>query len=263
MMNRIVLMAVIAVLAAGCGERINKEPELQENTEEYFKAHGIVAGQVNELRIGGTLFRFPAGVGLNPYTAQETYRSKDGSPMTLSTKEGMEQGKYEKVATPIVKGQADRVAFYLDGDHSFRPSLDPFGTRGSGSSIRIQISSGYREDVSKDLITTQKITLRSERDMKSIDLKEFVFADRKNSGDAHLLYLVTNMKTPRGGSLVFHCEPKYGAKGYVDEPAHCATTYQALQGFTVTYGFGGDVWLQKWQEMHRAVTQFVDSVVVK
>ncbi|MDO9219879.1 MAG: hypothetical protein Q7T90_02530 [Thiobacillus sp.] len=256
-MNRIVLAIVLALLAA-C-----QEPQLQENTEAYFAAHGIVPGQVNELRIGGTLFRFPAGLGLNPYTAQEAYRSKDGSPMTLSSKEGMSQGKYEKVATPIVKEQADSVAFYLDGDHSFRPSLDQFGGRGSGSSIRIQISSGYREDVSKDLITTQKITLRSERDMKSVDLKEFVFADRKNSGDAHLLYLVTSMKTPRGGSLVFHCEPNYGANGYVDEPAHCATTYQALQGFAVTYGFGGDARLQKWQDMHRAVTQFIDSVIVK
>ncbi|HQT31603.1 MAG TPA: hypothetical protein PLE48_13690, partial [Thiobacillus sp.] len=240
-----------------------KKLKLQENTEEYFKAHGIVQGQPNELRIGGTLFRFPAGVGLNPYTDQETYRSVDGSPMTLSTKEGLEQGKYEKVATQIVQGQADRVAFYLEGDHAFRPSPDPFGTRGSGQSIHIQISSGYKEGVSKDLIVAQKFTLRSERDMKGVGLKEFVFADQKNSGDAHLFYLATNIKTPRGGSLVFHCEPRYDANGYVDEPAHCAITYQALQGFAVTYGFSGDIWLTKWQEMHRAVTRFVDSLVVQ
>ena len=91
-MRRLLLIALIAALAAGCGKPTSGKPELQENTEAYFAAHGIVQGQPNELRIGGTLFRFPAGVGLNPYTAQETYRSKDGSPMTLSTKEGLEQG---------------------------------------------------------------------------------------------------------------------------------------------------------------------------
>ena len=92
-MKHMLLAILIAASITGCGKQISKEPQLQENTEEYFKAHGIVQGQPNELRIGGTLFRFPAGVGLNPYTDQETYRSIDGSPMTLSIKEGMEQGK--------------------------------------------------------------------------------------------------------------------------------------------------------------------------
>ncbi|MDP1864543.1 MAG: hypothetical protein Q8K52_11640 [Thiobacillus sp.] len=262
-MRRLLLIALIAALAAGCGKQTSKKPELQENTEAYFAAHGIVPEQVNELRIGGTLFRFPAGVGLNPYTSQETYRSVDGSAMTLSTKEGMEQGKYEKAATPIVKGQADRVAFYLDGDHFFRPGPDPFGTRGSGPGIRVQISYGYMEKPSEDVIAKQKSILRSQRDMQGLGLKEFIFADRKNPGDAHLFYLATGMKTPKGGSLVFHCEPRYDRKGYVDEPTHCATTYQALRGFSVTYGFDGGIWLSNWQQVHHAVTQFVDSVVAK
>lgn len=139
-MRRLLLIALVAALAAGCGE-----PELQENTEAYFAAHGIVQGQPNELRIGGTLFRFPAGVGLNPYTAQETYRSKDGSPMTLSTKEGMEQGKYEKVATPIVKGQADRVTFFLDPARDYAPSSNPYG-----SGMRVEIEA--RQNPSRDSV---------------------------------------------------------------------------------------------------------------
>lgn len=69
-LKRTLLIALIAALAAGCSKQTSEVPKLQENTEAYFAAHGIVPGQVNELRIGGTLFRFPAGVGLNPYTAQ-------------------------------------------------------------------------------------------------------------------------------------------------------------------------------------------------
>ena len=95
-MRRLLLVALIATLAVGCEKQTSKKPELQENTEAYFAAHGIVQGQPNELRIGGTLFRFPAGVGLNPYTAPETYRSKDGSPMTLSTKERDGAGEIRK-----------------------------------------------------------------------------------------------------------------------------------------------------------------------
>lgn len=263
-MNRIVVAILIAASITGCGKQTSKEPQLQENTEEYFKAHGIVQGQPNELRIGGTLFRFPAGVGLNPYTAQRDIKTVDGSPMKLSSKECLEQGKCERVATSIVKGEADKVTFYLDGARDFAPVASSFGSRGGDPTIRVEISSGYKEHPSKDVIPAQKSILRSQRDMKEIGLREYLFADRKNACDAHLFYLATDIKTPRGGSLIINCEPKYDAEsGCVDEPAYCTVTYQALQEFAVTYGFGGDFFLREWQSAHQAVTRFVDSVVTK
>ncbi len=74
-MTRLLLIALITPLATGCGDQT-----LQTNTPEYFKAHGIEQGQPNELRIGATLFRFAAGVGLNPYTSQVIVRSKYSGP---------------------------------------------------------------------------------------------------------------------------------------------------------------------------------------
>lgn len=256
---------IMAAAFAGCGEQTNKGPELQENTEEYFKAHGIVQGQPNELRIGGTLFRFPAGVGLNPYTAQEVYRTKDGSPMTLSSKECLEQGKCEKVATPIVKGRADKVTLFLDVERSFLPQSKAFGSRGTGSMVSVQISSSPNNRQTQDKIATQRAILRNQQELQELGLVEYVFADRKNPGDAHLLYLAKNITAPLGDRLIIDCEPQYDSKkeGFVDLPAFCTVTYQTSPGIMVVYGFDGEILLSQWLEIHHAVTHFIDSVVVK
>jgi hypothetical protein len=251
---RLLAVAMMASFITGCENETMDTQKLQPNTEEYILAHGIARGQPNELRIGGTLFRFPAGVGLNPYTATGiavVANSGDGIPIA-------------KEPRKIVKGKADSVTLFLDGDNAFRPRLDAAGTRGTGSTISVRLSSGYREYPSKDKISTQKAILRHQREIQKSGLVEYIFADRKNPGDAHLLYLAKGTTTPMGNRLIIDCEPRYDTKeGFVDFPAYCAVTYQSLQGFVVTYGFDGEIWLPRWQEIHRAVTHFVDSVVVK
>ncbi|QNA88949.1 hypothetical protein G4G28_11450 [Massilia sp. Dwa41.01b] len=54
-------------------------------TRAYREAHGVVSGAVNELRLGGVLFRFPPDSTPEPYSAG-----------------------------PIVRGEADSVHTHLD-----------------------------------------------------------------------------------------------------------------------------------------------------
>ena len=235
--------------------------KLQENTEEYFKAHGIVPGQVNELRIGGTVFRFPAGVGLNPYTAE-------GIPLLANGAEGI---PLSKTPGKIVKGQADYVSlFLLDRGQGFFPiehPRGPFYTGATGSAIEIVIGEGYRESLPSDwrLTSAMKAAVSSQRNLQSFGLEEFIFDGGKNPGSKKLFYVATNVKTPRGGPLVIGCEPKPdGTGGYLDEASDCSVLYQAMGGFSVSYSFSGVSFLpDKWQEIHRAVTHFIDSVAVK
>lgn len=245
-MNRIVLAIALALLTA-C-----QEPQLSSNTEAYFAAHGIVPGQVNELRIGGTLFRFPAGVGLNPYTYQETYRSKDGSPMTLSTKEGMDQGKYEKVATPIVKGRADKVTFYLDAARDFAPGPDPFP---SGQAFRVEISkwSGFQNNDAHafDKYVQGRVVI----DHRDLGLKEYV-PEKKNRGTTYES-MRPDITRPDGGRLSFECQQQ-------DSTGLCQTGYvNTKDGFIVSIYIDKTLFLERWQGAYPAVVSFVDSVVAK
>ena len=251
--SQFVIAALMLVSIAGCGKGNMDTPELQENTEAYFKAHGIVPGQVNELRIGGTLFRFPAGVGLNPYTAQEAIRTKDGSAMTLSQKECLEQGKCEKVATPIVKGQADRVTFYLMPEQRYAPNPSPFG-----GGVRVEISnmeSRTWDGVNVNLDTYLKeIKGREIIEHPASGLREYV-APKPWIGskfeDTRL-----GEKSTSGYGHIFGCQS--GDTGF------CFISYgyeseSFLYQIVVTQSFV----IENWPHVHHAVYRFIDSVVVK
>lgn len=259
-MKHMLLAILIAASITGCGKQMSKEPQLQENTEEYFKAHGIVPGQVNELRIGGTLFRFPAGVGLNPHTAT-------GIPVLANgTSEGIPLGKEPR---GIMKGQADYVSlFLLDRGQGFFPTEHPRGPfyKGvTGDGVEIVIGDGYIENVANWRTTSiKKSAVYIQDNSESFGLKKYVYDNEKNNGDKSLFYVAENMKTPRGGALVINCKSKYEPnKGFVAEPAACSVIYQSLQGFSVSYIFSGELQLRRWDKLHLAVTKFIDSVVVK
>lgn len=259
-MKRLLIAAVSTVLITGCGNRTNTGPKLQENTEAYFQAHGIVQGQVNELRIGGTLFRFPAEVGLNPHTATGIPLLANGTP------EGI---PLEKEPRRIVKGQADYVSlFLLDNGKEYFPTEHPrwpFYKGSTGLGVEIVIGNGYRENVADwRTSTAMKSAVLSQNDSKYLGLEKYVFDGGKNNGDKSLFYVAEKIRTPRGGPLVINCNSKYEAnKGFVAEPAACSVTYQALQGFSVAYVFSGDLQLPRWDEVHHAVINFIDSVVIQ
>ncbi|MDO9008707.1 MAG: hypothetical protein Q8K57_18385 [Thiobacillus sp.] len=244
---------IMAVALAGCGEQTNKGPKLQENTEEYISAHGIVPGQINELLIGGTLFRFPAGVGLNPYTAQEAIRTNDGSPMTLASKECLEQGKCERVATPIVKGRADKVTFFLDSKRNFAPGSDPF----QSGDVRVKISK-YGAPAYPDLFE------KSIRD-KSIVIEHPEFGLREYRSEKYWIGSIYESALPQlqqaadGGKLFFGCQPSQ-----LPMSGLCGASYWRDDGkYSVAIGMDKPLFLKHWQESYAAAVRFIDSAVVK
>ena len=252
MRSKLLLAAFLLLSISACGEN-SGSPELQENTEAYFKAHGIVPGQVNELRIGGTLFRFPAGVGLNPSTAQEQYRSKDGSPMTLSTKEGMDQGRYEKVRTPIVKGQADKVTFYLMPERGYAPNPSPFG-----GGVRVEISKygfyewdGVNANLNEHLkrIKGREVIVHPEW-----GLREYIAPGP--AGSTYYESLKTETKNKSGYGQFFSCQSALSGL--------CFGAYWSEKGnYQVAVDVSNPFFLEHWQEIYSAVALFVDSVIAK
>lgn len=249
----ILLVFLLAASIAGCDQPISTAPELQGNTEEYFAAHGIVPGQVNELRIGGTLFRFPAGVGLNPYTAQEVIRTKDGSPMTLSQKECLEQDKCEKVATPIVMGQADKVTFYLDPTRNYTPGSNPYG-----GGVRVEIYD--RQNSTWDGVNANLDSYLKETQGRKIiehpasGLREYVAPSAGSSG----LYedIRPGRKSTSGYGRLFSCQSGltgFCFIGHYDPAGRYMYQIVATQAFV----------LEHWPELQPAVRRFIDSVIVK
>jgi hypothetical protein len=252
-MKRILLVAVSLVLVVAYKIQNNDKSKLTTNTEAYFLAHGIVQGQVNHLRIGGTLFRFPAGVGLNPYTSQTKIRSIDGSPMTLSSKEGLDQGKYEEVATPIVKGKADSVTFHLEPEQGYAPSPSPF----SGG-IRVTIS---QHDFHKwdGVNANPDEYLKSFRGRRVIErstlgLREYV-APKEQYG-TYFESLEADANSASKNGLFFSCQP--GMTGL------CFRSYWVEDGkYSVEIVMGAQFFLHHWQEACPAVARFVETVVAR
>ncbi len=241
-MKRLIFSIVMASILTGCGKHQNEESQPQQNTEEYFRAHGIVPGQPNELRIGGTLFRFPAGVGLNPYTETGIRLLADGG-------KGI---PLDKEPRKIVKGQADSVTFYLDAGKNFAPGPDPFPM--TGQVIQVAISkTGHLYDPEDSV---KKIK------HKSMILEHPEFALReyrtKNEWDGEWDRSIYESTLPqiRGidRKIIIGCIP---------HPDTCAMSYWQRNGnYSVTIQSGKNM-IEHWQEIYPAVVHFVDSVVVK
>lgn len=227
------------------------DKKLIENTEAYIAAHGIVPGQVNQIRIGSTLFRFPANVGLTPYTAQETYRSKNGSPMTLSTKEGMDKGIYERLYTPIVKGQADKVSFYLMPERGYAPNPNMFG-----GGIRVEISARKPRswdgvNVNLDISLTE-IAGRQIVDHPVTGLREYI-GPKPWIGSKYEDIRPDTIRA-LGHGKIFSCQPSPGFCfiGHWNESKKIYYEIIAPASFV----------LKHWPEPANSVAAFIDSALV-
>jgi hypothetical protein len=173
--------------------------------------------------------------------------------MTLSTKEGMEQGKYEKVATPIVKGRAYKVTFYLDPSRDYSPSSNPYG-----GGLRVEIYD--RQNPSWDGVNANLETYLKEISERKIiehpvpGLKEYV-APKPWIGSI-FEDVRPGAKTASGYGKLFGCQP--GQTGF------CFIGYWNPAGrymyqIVVEHAFV----LEHWPELHSGVAHFVDSVAVK
>ena len=56
------------IIIGYCLMKLFSNPKPDSNTAEGLAEYGYVEGQVNEIRVGGVLLRFPAGVKYHPHT---------------------------------------------------------------------------------------------------------------------------------------------------------------------------------------------------
>jgi len=196
------------------------------NTKEYLAAHGVVEGRVNELRVKGVLFRFPA-----------TYR------LELDT------------GGDIVRGQADTVIF--DEDMSYL-----FGSKAGTPShvdgdVRIELRAHFYEDVGRKRARLAGPNWKSIRERPDLGMLEYT--ERSAFGGWGYIVFASpdpRWRTPKGGPIVFDC---VGLRD--QEPTQCRSGYQHPRGPFVAYYLPRDL-LPLWREVHAEVVRRVNSFIV-
>jgi hypothetical protein len=196
------------------------------NTKEYLAAHGVVEGRVNELRVKGVLFRFPA-----------TYR------LELDT------------GGDIVRGQADVVRLYQNMSFLFGSKA---GTPGHiYGDVRIDLRADSHEDVGREWARLAASNWESMRERPNLGMIEYT--ERDGSGGLGRIAYATpdpHWRTPKGGPIVFSC---FGPAGQESTP--CWTGYQHPRGPYVEYHLPSDL-LPYWREVHNEVIRLVDSFIL-
>ena len=220
----LVLMAV-----TGC-DKISK---LMPNTEAYIQAHGIELGKVNTLQIGGTLFRFPAGVGLNPYTSDP-----------------------EK----IVKGHADMVTLYLNSKNNYAPGKSPY----QSGDVRVSISKrrvASWDGVHVNLDSILKI-VQGEKFVDDPDLGLREYIPKKPWLPVYYEVIKKGINTYGGYGPFTYCNPT--PEGFDHPSGYCYWSYWNEKGeVLVQVVTNKSFFLKSWQKAYPAVVNFVNSVVVK
>lgn len=216
-------LLIVAILASCGGSSKNVLP----NTKEYAEAHGIRAGQPNNISVGNVKLHFPEGTGINPLT-------------------------YSKNPEEIIKGKADKVSFYLDLDKGYTPISHQFPT---GRYITIEISKEYGvSDFKKDL---KNMEVRIDDKHK---LKEYFY---KNGGETYYAGLITDLKDPNGNPILFRCQSQ--PKEMSNSSGLCFTNYYIQKnghraGVRIT--IGKSHFLSEWNKAFPTVVDFVSSIIV-
>lgn len=164
------LILCLALFIAFWVIKLMGDPKPSSGTEEYLKLHGYVEGQVNEIRVGGVLLRFPAGVKYSPHTS----------------------GK-------IIKGQADSVTAGI-----FYPAENEISSPEHG--VMIELRANGVEDPNiwdKREDKKEKISIVKRDDLGLIEyhLKPY------DGAWGYITYTSKNEidKTPRGSLIRYEC----------------------------------------------------------
>jgi hypothetical protein len=225
----LVLIGVSLAVLWWCAEIRYGAPSA--NTDAYRALHGVYRGKASELRIGGVLFRFPAGYMPEPYTGTRDARK-------------------------IVQGQAGRANIFVDLSTG-RPLPTQRRAEGAGVvSIEI-IDGGYEADKNIENYFREG-RWKSIKDRHELGLREYV-KERVGGGWGKITYepLDPQVKTPRGGRFIFLC-----AGEAPENPGGCMTYFQHPRGPQIKYYFGPEFFLN-WKTVNAEVIKFIDSLIVE
>jgi hypothetical protein len=215
-------LALLLVAANVCAET-----RPVTGTEAYNRAHGLVEGKTNELRIRDSLVRFPPKFFPKPYTGG-----------------------------PIISGHADGATVHLDLSTWLTPPS--LGNSEFSNLVRIEIGSdGYEDDkkIERYLSDRQWVLIR---DRPDLGLREYVESG-PGAGWGYRTYepIGGRYKTPRGGRILFVCDGLAGK-----DPERCRTHYQHPKGPFVSFYLSGRL-LPRWREVQEEVVKLVDSFIVQ
>jgi hypothetical protein len=225
----IVLIGISLTVWWWCAELRHGAPST--NTDAYRALHGVYRGKASELKIGGVLFRFPAGYMPEPYTGTRDVRK-------------------------IVLGQAETATVFVDLS-SGKPL--PTQRRAEGANVvRIEIlASGYEAD-KKIENHFQHRRWKSIKERPELGLREYVKVGELGGwGDITYEPLDPKVKTLRGGRFIFKCEGNTPS-----DPGVCESYYQHPKGPSIQYYFAPE-FFPSWKAVNAEVIKFVDSLIVE
>ncbi len=261
---------------------------INPNTDEYKVAHGISNHLVNEIRIvgeenipvmgsqktknlfpsGGVLFRFPAGMGLEPFTAQNITEQLSGPAM----KKAIEQKTIKIISRPIVPGQADKISFVLMGEQSFKPAPSPrYDVAGTAVRVTIGLKLGDEIEHNSRYLTLNDLKRKANfiQYDSHLEMTKYVLMSRAPHWSPVLYYVSDAQSISNQNPILIRCKAEYNYKNPGQhltknaEPGGCTVSYRLANGVSVRYQFGAYQHLSNWQGMHRAVEQFIHSAMIQ
>lgn len=223
------LVALCVVILLPIGYWVfTSEGKPATNTPENRAAHGYVEGQVNEIKLGDALLRFPAGVQFEPSTLHK-----------------------------IVKGRADTIRFGI-----FYPDLGENNSVHSGVQIMLKPAlPEWTENLAEremrfDEEKWQKIVQRDD-----LGLTEYHSVNYEG-GWGYIMYVAQNPgdKTPIGGKIMYDCAGN--PRGRI---THCRSAYNGYlqkNKVMVMYYINGEH-MKYWKEIHQKIVSLLDAIIVE
>ena len=212
-------LSLVVILAGGCfdGDGLS-------NTPKNKAAHGHTEGEVNELKIGDTLLRFPAGMSYNPVTS------------------------YGKV----IKGQAQEIGIGLAYPELYESSSRSLYT------VPITLKKGFEnvEYRNKFFDETEWRKIIEHKDLELIEYQR----ERFDGSWGHIVYKATglNNTNPKGSVI------KYSCQGWPPgDVVHCRSyLFNITSNLIVSYLLPVNL-LPYWRKIHSDVIELVEKLIVK
>ena len=203
--------------------------------KEVREALHIRDNQTNEVWVGGVHFRIPAEYKIENIDIHQ---------------DKMRAGKYKDVL--------NQVWFSTHGSTWIDPSLSNSASSGI---YAVAIKDGGFEPPDALQIFLNRPWVKT-RDIPEWALREYLSKNYTDASWGDIAFLALDMKTPKGGPIVYFCLDERLHKGDDNfNLGRCRLAYQLPEGPRVEYGMNYKL-MPRWEEVHKKIVDTINSFIV-